>query len=75
MGLKSCAERDPVLRTRGGLPAIWLCQDATPQPSRHSLTNTLAARQVHQLQLGAHLLSAPSGAYRRGPRDTLKALW
>lgn len=58
----------PVLRTRGGLPAIWLCQDATPQPSRLSLTNTLAARQVHQVQCGAHLLSVPGGACRRGPR-------
>lgn len=57
-----------MLRTRSGLPAISLCQDTTPQPSRHSLTNTLAARQVHQLQLGSHLLSVPSGACRQGPQ-------
>lgn len=67
---------DPMLGTRGGCsqPLGWdptpqLAQgDARPPRRRRPLTCTLAARQVHQLQPGAHLPRGPGGALGQGPR-------
>lgn len=71
-GVKITRRGDPVLGPRVAAHGLPLSGPHTAA-GRHSPTSTLAARQVHQLQPGVHLLCVPGGAARRGPREPTRA--